>query len=737
MDTGISAGELELSKTATLTTIARASTISSAPNVTIGNKCSIKWTPASASFRYKIKFSMGNWSYLTGAIHPNQTSDYTYSGYTIPLSCADQYASGWSSGTMTATLYTYSDSECTKNVGSSSSKNFTASLPGASTITSAPDTILGNNLTVKFTPNNSSYRYKVKLTISGTNYSYPINDADGVIAPGNTAEYTHSIKLGIADIAPYVKTKTGTMAVTLTTYRDSNCTKLVGSANKKELKITVPDSSTTRPTVDMTLTAVNSGLSPTFDGLYIQDKSRVKADLPSENDEAKYKATVKSSVMTVDGKNYSSPWQSDILHTAGEKTITGTVTDSRNHVGTDEETITVIPYSVPLLKPVDGKVKIVCERCDGAGKLSASGQKLWVEMRMAYSPVIANGVQKNFCRIQYRWKTTDASEDQFNDWQTLGTTSTDTVQKIVPNISLETKKSYDVEFRAVDDITSEPQVIYFNIPTDNITFHLGKGGKRVAVGKWSEPKYDENDREIPHFEVPEGWTTYLRGPVCGNVIGLGKLENIVNPGEDFNQITGFGVYSITTDTIASQILNIPIAKAGKLIVSSAVGNGKNDETYSYLLQEYVTYDGSFQCYRSVYTTNTEVWNHGPWQYRGTTEWKDLGISPGVEVAPTSAGRTPLSCAYRVVNQNHVYIAFNCKFSYNGSSVMVNQYALPTEYRPAKPIYTLCAVDGKYMARVQVNTSGVIYIDFVQNLLSTTETTGRLSNWIDGYIDYWI
>ena len=39
----------------TLTTIPRASSITSASNVTLGNACSIGWTPASSSFKYKIK----------------------------------------------------------------------------------------------------------------------------------------------------------------------------------------------------------------------------------------------------------------------------------------------------------------------------------------------------------------------------------------------------------------------------------------------------------------------------------------------------------------------------------------------------------------------------------------------------------------------------------------------------------------------------------------------------------
>lgn len=117
------------SSTVALTTIPRASSITSASNVTLGNKCSVKWTPLSTSFRYKLKFSLGGWSYTTGAIAPDTTSAYTYIGYTIPLAVSNYIDASAKTGTMTATLYTYSDAGCTNQIGSASSKTFTVTIP--------------------------------------------------------------------------------------------------------------------------------------------------------------------------------------------------------------------------------------------------------------------------------------------------------------------------------------------------------------------------------------------------------------------------------------------------------------------------------------------------------------------------------------------------------------------------------------------------------------------------------
>lgn len=133
MDTDISAGIVELGpKTVTLETIPRASEITSAADVTLGMSCSVKWTPKSTAFRYKLKFSLGDWSYTTGAIHPNKTSAYTYSGYKLPLGVAEQIPAA-KTGTMKVTLYTYATKDTTEDpIGDADSATFTVTVPNNS-----------------------------------------------------------------------------------------------------------------------------------------------------------------------------------------------------------------------------------------------------------------------------------------------------------------------------------------------------------------------------------------------------------------------------------------------------------------------------------------------------------------------------------------------------------------------------------------------------------------------------
>ena len=128
MDTSISAGVVQKSKTLTLTTIPRASTISSALNRTLGDACSVSWTPLAKTFTYKLKFSIGSWSYTTGVIRPNTTASYTYADYKLSLDAAHQLPKS-PQGTMKVILSTYSDNNGTIQVGSDASVNITVTVP--------------------------------------------------------------------------------------------------------------------------------------------------------------------------------------------------------------------------------------------------------------------------------------------------------------------------------------------------------------------------------------------------------------------------------------------------------------------------------------------------------------------------------------------------------------------------------------------------------------------------------
>ena len=422
MDTRISAGVVEKSQTVTLTTIARASEITSAGAVTLGKKCSVKWTPKSAAFRYKLKFSLGSWSLTTGTIHPNTTSAYTYEGTEIPIVVANQIPNA-KNGTMSVSLYTYSDSAATKQVGSASTETFTVTVPKPST---APD-------------------------------------------------------------------------------------------------------------VSMTLTP-QSSLGSAFNGLYIQGKTKVKATLSGTG---KYSATIKTYGMMVEGKIYyaADNYTSEYLSQYGNITVDGYASDSRGYSGSVSKSIEVISYSRPKISDV------VAARCDSKGNLSDSGTYLKIEAKRSYSQVKANGVQKNFCKIQYRYK---AEGGTYSDWNTILAKDNLSSDKIktgaLLGVVLSAQATYVVQVQAIDDI-GESASTTITIPTDKVYWHRDGARRSLTFGGYVE---DDNT-----FAIAEDITFKTKGQIealgGGNIdtLGLGKkitatldlpilLNNIRTPGNYYS-----------------------------------------------------------------------------------------------------------------------------------------------------------------------------------------------------------
>lgn len=116
--------------TVTIGSIGRASNVS-ADDVILGNKCSVKWTPSSASLYYKLRFSLNSWNHTTDALYPNRTTEYTHTNYIIPVKDVAPQIKNSVSSTMVVTLYTYSDEACTNQIGSPTSATFTVTIPNS------------------------------------------------------------------------------------------------------------------------------------------------------------------------------------------------------------------------------------------------------------------------------------------------------------------------------------------------------------------------------------------------------------------------------------------------------------------------------------------------------------------------------------------------------------------------------------------------------------------------------
>ena len=249
----------------------------------------------------------------------------------------------------------------------------------------------------------------------------------------------------------------------------------------KDQKFTMTDNPATKPDVTMIVSLNNSLLPSKFDGLYVQGKSKVDVELSAEG---KYGATIDSYSAEVDGKTYNSDkFTSDVIQTPGSQKVVGYAKDSREFTGSAEEPINVIEYSKPLVTVLSSENAIQCYRSDGNGNRVGNSTSLWIKAGRSYYSVSG----KNQCRLQWRWKPIavawDDNEHKWNDLLTSDA-ATDEYNAQVPG-EFYLKDAYSVQIRAIDDI-GEYDIKPFEIPTQDVALHLGKGGKNVSVGTYCD-----------------------------------------------------------------------------------------------------------------------------------------------------------------------------------------------------------------------------------------------------------
>ena len=82
---------------------------------------------------------------------------------------------------------------------------------------------------------------------------------------------------------------------------------------------------------------------------------------------------------------------------------------------------------------------------------------------------------------------------------------------------------------------------------------------------------------------------------------------------DFNNYMETGCYAVQSNAIAETCKHIPIARAGRLEVWSATGEGVRAAQWSYLRQRYIPYNSSNAVWERDITRNAEnVWTYYDW-----------------------------------------------------------------------------------------------------------------------------
>ena len=296
-------------------------------------------------------------------------------------------------------------------------------------------------------------------------------------------------------------TSEGVVEIRLFSYSDAAYTQQVGEFSYQKVKMVIPETDDTRPVVSLTVEPVNDH-GAAFDGLFIKGKTKMKVSVEAYG---RYEAKITAcEVAWFFGEewlytDYTTHSQLSVTielpmdgMTSLEDVLAVSVADSRGITNLGFAEVYAIDYAKPV---IDAEAY----RCDSAGNRSDSGTYMRVRARRSYSKVVSDGVQKNFCAIQYRIRKADGA---WGSWATIleRTASSDEVTTGALFGDLETKASYAVQIRAIDDLGEYGETAS-GLATEEVYMHRTKNS--MALGKYAEI---ENMLDV-------AWDTHLRGEV--------------------------------------------------------------------------------------------------------------------------------------------------------------------------------------------------------------------------------
>lgn len=330
-------------------------------------------------------------------------------------------------------------------------------IPRESSFGSVTGAVLGSTMRVNITRNSDRFTHRV--------YYY----SEGQWCGGYEGETYVDMPLGM-DLASTTKLATVDLPLLLRTY---NGEEQIGEDVRKTVTVSVPDNEETKPTVEMQLFPAVTPL----DGLYLQGLSKVKATIQAEG---QYGADIASYELKVGESRYGEPYVSGYLTDKGVLEVIGTAKDSRGFVGEVRQSITVLPYSKPVLSNVRAY------RCTSAGVPAEDGEYLKIEATRKYAPVVAEGIQRNFCRIQYQYKAENAQ--QYSEPETIlaEEVAGDTViTGALLNAAFYKSSAYMVQVTATDTVGQKATVI-IPIPSERVFRHKRAGGRGLGLGGYCE-----------------------------------------------------------------------------------------------------------------------------------------------------------------------------------------------------------------------------------------------------------
>ena len=332
----------------------------------------------------------------------------------------------------------------------------------AAQITAAENGVLGGTLGVYWTPRQTGQVFTLSYVLSSTGST--VTEKAAIHRPTTTGPYRGTVLLdyGLAQAIPNGVSRE--LEIKLTTYKtDSLLDADILGSDTITVTVTVPEDDKTRPVI----TGGSCIPSPNLlDGAFLQSKTGVQA--ANVTAEGQYGAAIVKTYLRCEGENADGP--SRPLSQWGQVEVSLYALDSRGYLSKPYPvTLTVLPYLSPKLRPVEGRTRVTAQRCDSSGTPDDKGKFLMLSAKRSYSPVVLDGVQRNFCGISFRLRP---AQGDWSDWQEILSPQS-TLDEVTTGPLLGTLTegvSYEAELRALDTLGGESTTV-LTLAADRIYWH--------------------------------------------------------------------------------------------------------------------------------------------------------------------------------------------------------------------------------------------------------------------------
>lgn len=428
-----------------------------------------------------------------------------------------------------------------------------ADIPRASTLV-AYNGQLGQEHTVTISPASPTFKHRL---------TYTCGDAAGYIVGSTTAYTTEASIKWTPPISLAAQNVTGTSVVvkyTLYTYTSSGTH--VGTTTKT-VNCAIPAS--VAPACSISMLEDVSGAFDTY-GFPVQGVSRLKLAIyavPS------YDSEIVAYSLEADGVKYTKQAvTTGVIRTPGENVFTATVKDQRGRTGSYRFTTHVLAYTPPVVSDLSVSRYNENDEQDNQGGVcrvtfSAQASLLQAGYQILNKPTYV---------VEYK----KAGDSNYTKIDTSDINGHGVLFKSY-YFSADPNTTYDVRVTVKDNHGEDTRST--TLSTAFTLMNWNAAGNGMGIGKVSEKEYT--------LEV--GMDSDFFGDVYGRVYGLGALPGIPS-GADLNDYLTPGVYAARTTEIAQSLKNCPSLMAGRLIVSSALGQAVEGEAeYRYIEQKFIPY----------------------------------------------------------------------------------------------------------------------------------------------------